>query len=62
MAQNGQRAQRESSLLKLLQRRRLSVSALARKIRRPRTSVSRAIHQGIFPELQKEIREALKAS
>lgn len=39
-----------------------NVSALARKLQRPRTSVSRAINQGIFPDLQKEIAKALKLS
>jgi len=37
-----------------------NVSALARKLRRPRTSVSRAVHHPIFPDLQKEIEKALE--
>jgi hypothetical protein len=36
-----------------------SVSALARSIRRPRVSVSRAINRGEFPALQKQISKAL---
>jgi hypothetical protein len=62
MPHNGRSAQqkKDTPLLRLLRQRGKTVSAVARKIGRPRTSVSRAIHQGIFPELQKEIAAALK--
>lgn len=36
-----------------------TVSALSEKIGRPRSSVSRAINNGVFPELRKQIMEAL---
>lgn len=39
-----------------------SISALARKLGRPRTSVSRAVNQGIFPVLRKQIEKTLKIS
>jgi O6-methylguanine-DNA--protein-cysteine methyltransferase len=46
----------EEVVLAMVRHPRLrTVSAIARRLRRPRTSVSRAIHKNVFPELQRKI-------
>lgn len=37
-----------------------TITALARKLRRPRNSVSMAINRGCFPKVRKQIVSALK--
>jgi IS30 family transposase len=49
---------RRNALVALLDRG-LSVTALAARIRRPRSTVSRAIHGGRFPAVRDEIARAL---
>ena len=44
-----------------LLRSKHSVAWLARRIGRPRSSVSRAIHQGCFPRIRQQIEEVLSA-
>jgi predicted transcriptional regulator len=50
---------REEAKIALL-RRRMSISDLAAKIGRPRSSVSRAINGEVYPRLREAIRKALK--
>jgi hypothetical protein len=40
----------------------MSVSKLARRIKRPRPTVSKAIHHGKFPLVLKRIKEVLRAA
>ena len=57
------RKQAENNLGRRLRKRMvdldLSFSALAKTVKRPRETVSRAVHHGKFPRVLREIREVL---